>query len=538
MMNETGKRRKSRIELGYYRAPDQMLRLRRWLWRIAIVVAAAWLVAARFADRKETSHLWSLVPTRIASKGPLAQPHALWDSKCEVCHENFVPINGSRWAPTPWSGSKAGDEKCKNCHPGPAHHQSELEVTACAECHRDHQGRNAWLLLAVDDSSCTKCHQDLTNHRKTDAAGSIIVAGKGRKGENVSKFDQAHHPDLTDSWKARSSDPRRVKFNHALHLAAGLTLEKEGKPFTFGKLSPADRIRYAGDDEKKTDAPIKLECASCHQSDLDEHTRSKNPRVPDTGAPRTHGAYMLPIVYENHCAACHTLQFEEKREQQFARHGISASETLDNLKQLYMSEVPKDDPKLLEEFVPPREVPGRALRRGEQVKREAVEAKVLIAAKILFGAAVENEILRKEKLPLGRRGCVECHNLKPGAKAIVDTSSLASIEIDPPLMTPVWQNHAAFDHWSHSALKCIECHDKVTTSTANGGDQPLLPTIETCVKCHAPAGNQSAEPAGASTACVECHRYHNGDNPQQGLGARARRGKPDLAIEQFLRGVP
>jgi hypothetical protein len=263
-----------------------------------------------------------------------------------------------------------------------------------------------------------------------------------------------------------------------------------------------------------------------------------NPRVPDTGAPRTHGAYMLPIVYENHCAACHTLQFEEKRDEQFARHGISAKETMNNLRQLYMSEVPKDEPKLLEEFVPPREVPGRPLRRTEQVKSAAVDAKVLIAAKILFGAAVEDESLRKAKLPQGRRGCVECHNLKAGAGPIVNTSSLASIEIEPTHMTPVWQAHATFDHRSHSALKCIECHDKVTTSKANGGDQPLLPTIDTCIKCHAPAGNLFAQTAGASAACVECHRYHNGDNSHQGLGASARRGKPDLAIEQFLRGAP
>jgi hypothetical protein len=151
---------------------------------------------------------------------------------------------------------------------------------------------------------------------------------------------------------------------------------------------------------------------------------------------------------------------------------------------------------------------------------------------------VEEKARREQKVPQGRRGCVECHNLKPGAGEIVDSSSLAALEIERPLMTPVWQQHAIFNHRFHRALTCIECHAGAKTSTANG-DQPLLPGIDTCVKCHAPAGGWfGAGPGGASTSCVECHRYHNCDHPEQNLGAKKRRGELDWAIDEWLGGVP
>ena len=149
---------------------------------------------------------------------------------------------------------------------------------------------------------CTACHQNLPGHRD-EGAGSIIVASKDRKGEAVSQFDKDHHPDLSDSWKSRSADPKRIKFNHALHLAAGLTLQKDGAKFNFGRLSPADRVRYGGADEKQTGEPIKLECAFMSSARSRRTHTERLHRVADTGPPLPSGLYMAPIVYENHCAA-------------------------------------------------------------------------------------------------------------------------------------------------------------------------------------------------------------------------------------------
>ena len=45
-------------------------------------------------------------------------------------------------------------------------------------------------------------------------------------------------------------------------------------------------------------------------------------------------------------------------------------------------------------------------------------------------------------------------------------------------------------------------------------DDVMLPGIGTCVECHAPL---SHERGGARFDCAECHRYHNGDRPLDGL---------------------
>ena len=288
MIEETGKRRRSRIELEYYRATDRFTLWRRWLCAAAVLGAAAWLATSAIASRSAGPHVWSLEPTKLASKGPLAQPHAIWDSTCAACHHSFAPINGSRWAPTPWARSDKGSKKCTACHAGPAHHKTERKdsVPDCAECHRDHRGREA-SLLEMDDSACTGCHQSLPSHR-TEDAGPLEVPAL------VTRFDQAHHPDLTAAWERRSRDPRRIKFNHALHLAAGLTLEPGGAPLTFDRLSPSDRARYGWKDQQPLNGPVRLACASCHETDAGESPRSADHRGANLGEPRAPGAYMLP----------------------------------------------------------------------------------------------------------------------------------------------------------------------------------------------------------------------------------------------------
>ena len=128
--------------------------------------------------------------------------------------------------------------------------------------------------------------------------------------------------------------------------------------------------------------------------------------------------------------------------------------------------------------------------------------------------------------------------LETGAGPIVSSELLKTLDIEPPLETPVWQTHAVFNHRKHRALGCAVCHGGASTSKENG-EKPLLPGIKECAACHAPEGGRvPSQPGGASTACTECHRYHNGDQPEQGLGARARRGAIEHTLESFLRGIP
>jgi predicted CXXCH cytochrome family protein len=420
--------------------------------------------------------------------------------------------------------------KCTACHAGPSHHQNQKgHVPDCAECHRDHRGRDA-SLLAMDDSACTSCHQNLKDHRD----GPALIHGIPN---SVSRFAQNEHPDLKAAWNARANDTKRIKFNHARHLSEGLPLKGGGKPWTFADLAERDRDRYGWKAGQRLDTPIKLECAACHETDASKPTPSPGPLAVDSGEPRTPGAYMRPIVFENHCAACHELQFDAKLPNTTMRHGISAKEVFADLKQLYTAETASADPELLRQFVPPRPMPGQPASPVSERIKQAADKRLFTAAKFLFAAAIDEEIRRAAHLPLSRRGCVECHVLKPGAESIVSLKSLASIEIEKPLMTPVWQTRAIFNHTTHRALKCAACHAGVELSEQNG-DRLLLPDITNCVTCHTPSsGLNTGEPAAARSACTECHRYHNGDKPDQGLGATARRGPIEQTLEQFLSGA-
>ena len=157
---------------------------------------------------------------------------------------------------------------------------------------------------------------------------------------------------------------------------------------------------------------------------------------------------------------------------------------------------------------------------------------MLVAAKLLFGAAVDENVRRQAKLPAGRRGCVECHTLKPSAGPIVNPSSLATLEIEPPLMTPVWQETRS----SITGPIALGLCSSATPGqyVKQNGDTALLPGISQCVACHAPAGGRERlSRAERARACTECHRYHNGDHPEQGLGASARRGE----VEQTPRAI-
>ena len=522
---ETGKQRKSRIELGYYKVPDAQSRWRFWLSLLALVAAGGWILIAPIWSPGRPRDVRLFQQNLLASKGPLAQPHATWDSTCEACHVPFTPINGSHWAPKLGSGTQAGDGNCRTCHRGPEHHKSQRseDVPSCAECHRDHRGRDA-SLLAMDDAVCTTCHKDLAKHRATGFDA-----------------DPEHHPPFTPPEVATGTDEVRIKFNHARHLAKGLTLDTKGIPLkTFANLDPADRSRYGWTPALSLETPIQLECASCHQLDSEEYAQGLERRLAGLVPPRAPGAAMLPISYENHCRACHPLHFEKNVPGRQVRHGLEPRALVDELRQFYAADAVKDDPVMLRRVVPSRPIPGAPVPREVARVQKAVADKTLAALKLLFDPAVAAVIRgpdRKPGQPPGEvGGCGECHQLKSSARPLVDLDAASRLEVRPVVVRSLWLESAVFNHATHRALECGHCHKGVREST----DQTklLLPGIAQCVDCHAPAGTRDGGGplGGAGVACVECHRYHNGDHTRQGMGAASRRGMAELSLEKFLEG--
>jgi hypothetical protein len=246
---------------------------------------------------------------------------------------------------------------------------------------------------------------------------------------------------------------------------------------------------------------------------------------------------MLPITYETDCRACHSLRFDPQDPKRQVRHGVQPREIIEELREFYTAQAVKADPKLLQRFLPPRPMPNQPNSPESQKAGQAADARTLNAIRLFFGAAIEGDVLKNLKLPQGRRGCVECHEVTPAGRPIDSLEAAGRLEIKQPVIRPLWYESARFDHAAHRAVDCAACHKDVEKSK----DQsvPLLPSIEQCVDCHAPSTTRGGKPVGgAGVSCVECHRYHNGDHPAQGIGARARLGKAQMAVDQFLSGGP
>jgi predicted CXXCH cytochrome family protein len=511
------------MDPNYYKTRDAQSRWRALLTVGVLLIFALGFAIAPIPGRGRDPHVRFFQHASLASKGPLAHPHAEWEANCQACHLPRTPV-----------ASRAGDAQCQTCHAGTIHHASQRaqDVPACAECHRDHRGSDT-SLLAMDDSVCTSCHRDLPRHRKPDA-GTMLTA----EAESVTRFsaNKAEHPAFTAPAGVPGPDSGRIKFSHALHIARGLTLEPEGKPWIFAALkNEADRVRYGWTHGHDTD-PIQLRCRSCHRLDPGDAAGASG-TVGGSAGPRPAGDAMLPVTYENDCRACHPLAFDPKDPERMVPHGLKPQQVIEQLKQFYTSQAVKDDPALLRRFIPPRPMPGRPASPEAARAEKAATDKTLAALRRLFAAAVEERVRVAQQLRLGRGGCVECHELTPASRPLVSLEAASSLDIKPVVVRSLWYQSASFNHATHRALKCRSCH--AGASESKDQNSLLLPNVGPCVSCHAPATTQGGRPrGGAGTSCAECHRYHNGDHPAQGIGAAARRATARMTIDQFLSGGP
>jgi len=383
----------------------------------------------------------------------------------------------------------------------------------------------------MEDTACTSCHSNLEKHRSV-TAGSLSPAVKNP----VTHFDDSHHPEFR---ALDAKDPGQLRFNHALHLAQGFTLENGGKAFTFAQIAATERARYGLAPAQGLDTPVPaLDCATCHRLDGDPSSQSMS-RFDSSRSitpARSSGAYMLPVTYENDCRACHPLEFDPKGPGRQVRHGLSPGEVFEELRQFYRAQAALADPKLLGRFIAPRAKPGSPADAAlEQVGR-AVDDKLLIAVKILFGSGVTIEATGRQHVPVGRGGCALCHHLSPAPGPLVRPDVITKVAIEPVKVPIVWFERAVFDHSAHRAVDCNACHSAAKTSERN--TDVLLPGITKCIQCHGPAAGRGGETrGGAGHSCTECHRYHNGDHSLQGIGASARGVDERRTIDRFLQGT-
>jgi len=330
----------------------------------------------------------------------------------------------------------ATDQACLACHDGPIHHAEQTFAPACSNCHVEHKG--VLRLASTSDEACTRCHASLAANDKNTPPRFV---------SDIRGFDGSH-PEFA-VLRAGRIDPGTVKFNHQVHL----------------------------DPKKPLRGPhglVQLQCRDCHRA--------------------AGGAYMEPINYERHCAACHPLQFDRRisepaphKEPKVVYDFVAQKLTA------YIAAHPSEIP-LVDE--PDKVLPSRPPQRPARNAPEWVQQRLADAQLLLW-----------------RKACKECHT--PRYPSGFDGLP----EIPKAAITARWLAHANFDHEAHQMVTCTSCHTKTLASKETS--DVLIPGVQSCRDCHHSGSN------AAEARCFECHTYHDWSKEKPVNGAFTSRQLTD-----------
>jgi hypothetical protein len=180
--------------------------------------------------------------------------------------------------------------------------------------------------------------------------------------------------------------------------------------------------------------------------------------------------------------------------------------------------------------------------RLDPIERQAIARTVKDHVSILVNTA--NKALYN---PGGT--CAKCHDTLPNPKA--SANEAAPMAIEPAGIPTVWFEQARFNHVSHRAMQCSECHPGKDKQAEKGNTtviehEPIgILGIESCKNCHGPRETvqlkekkTAVERGGVRYKCTDCHSYHNGAKPLQGLGAPARDPLQKRTTWELLGGAP
>jgi len=443
MRTRSAKKLAQRIDLHYFKHAPPLRRWRTILSIAAPLLGLLWLGAMAAAGSRAAF-----------SSGPVSASHAFAEAKCEVCHVRDTSFR-----------AHVGASACLTCHDAPAHALNQPAPPDCATCHREHKGRVA--LSVTADAFCTDCHGSLTPAgsalgdagagKRAPGSGNTASGSGGAEGRElpfVSKDPIARtvtafpsgHPDFA-SAKAGAADPGTLAFNHAVHMS---------------------------DDLRGPAGPEDLQCVACHKPEI---ARVSSKRKASAGL-------MAALNYEQQCARCHPLFFDERIEVAAPHEEPAAVRAfVERSLREYIARHPGDislaDP-------PSRRVPLNFPRPAEPPARTAAEW-------------VERRTARAEAVLWGRT-CSYCHQLPAADSRVEDGQRLRALPvIAPSRLTTHWMPKAAFDHAPHLMVECASCH---AAQESRKTSDVLMPRVETCATCHAPA-------KGARADCVECHGYHD-----------------------------
>jgi hypothetical protein len=312
-------------------------------------------------------------------------------------------------------------QKCSVCHVVSAGFTKAVTNEACNSCHVGtiHQAKQKFT------PACATCHVEhqgaFTLNIVRDQSCTQCHAASDAK-TRVGSFDSAH-PEFAP---LRGPDPSSIKFGHAIHMKPGL---------------------------RGSQGLVQLKCNDCHEASA--------------------SGLMAPVTYQQHCASCHGLQFDER----------------------FSEPAPHQKPDIVVAYVTQRYSTYIAAHPEEVHRAEPADPRIMRPPRPGARDAkewIEWRVTDAETL-LWRKSCVECHvlNRDRAALPIVQESAIPR----------QWMKNAVFRHQAHQMSKCVDCHAKAEKSDKTA--DVLLPGIETCRTCHRDAADSAA------AHCSECHLYHS-----------------------------
>jgi hypothetical protein len=352
------------------------------------------------------------------------------------------------------------DSSCLACHEAQAFHHADVAAnTSCPVCHKEHQG--AGPMAAVDGQTCVACHGDPAQMHsaallsagmspvlftRSSPPGQIVHA-VGRPAEGLTEVITSFavdHPEFR-VLREGSADHNTLKFNHHLHL------EGANIPLINGHA---------------------LDCAYCHKPDASN-------------------AFMARTTFEQSCRACHTLDFDERNPGMKLPHGDAA------FVRAYLRSLPvqyADYAMRTLGITGRHEVDAFVRRQISSLQSrmrtvDELERTVFLSDGKTEPVAVVGRIGGVARARF--EGCALCHE--------VAWRENAAPIVTPPQTPDRWLPGAAFNHAMHAAMACSECHAAASSERTS---DVILPTKQSCVRCHSPEG-------GAAHGCTSCHTYHN-----------------------------
>jgi hypothetical protein len=206
---------------------------------------------------------------------------------------------------------------------------------------------------------------------------------------------------------------------------------------------------------------------------------------------------MEPITFEAHCQECHSLQFDVRNPDFQLPHGDA------QLVRTFLRTLPAQYAELARRkrgLTNETKINEFAVQQVRQLLKQFPNAEELERSVFFtrdpYKGSQQNDASGRAKYT----GCAFCHEVKQAAGISYPTA-----EITKPVMIERWLPHAHFSHAKHATVaSCRECH--VAAQSSRLTSDVLIPTKESCVRCHSAAGI-----ASKASECATCHLYHSPD---------------------------